>query len=85
MVVGMALIGAGLAATLYGVAPRGSGASRAAGARIRVRTLDDAPITPRHVALLPAAVIFPWIGPETKARAPEDISDELLHERKPAV
>ncbi|ANP51436.1 putative MFS transporter [Streptomyces griseochromogenes] len=52
MITGMALIGAGLLAALYGVVPRGSGAIRAAGSRITVRTLDDAPITRRHVALV---------------------------------
>lgn len=57
MIVGMVLIGVGLAATLYGVMPRGSGAIRAAGARIRVRTLDDAPITKRHVALVLAMTV----------------------------
>ncbi|HEX3959697.1 MAG TPA: hypothetical protein VHZ03_24180 [Trebonia sp.] len=45
MLVGMALIIAGLAAALYGLLPRGSGQIRKAAAGIRVRALDDAPIS----------------------------------------
>ncbi len=52
MITGMALIGAGLVAGLYGLMPAGAGAIQERAARIRVRALDDAPIRPQHVALL---------------------------------
>lgn len=52
MIVGMALIGVGLAAVLYGLIPRGTSAIVESAARIRVRTLDDAPVNRQHVALL---------------------------------
>ena len=52
MIIGMALIGAGLLASLYGLMPAGAGAIRERAAGIRVRALDDAPMTWRHVALL---------------------------------
>jgi len=52
MIVGMVLIGAGLAASLYGLMPVGAGQIRRRAARVRVRALDDAPIQRQHVALL---------------------------------
>ncbi|MCO5972502.1 MFS transporter [Actinoallomurus soli] len=52
MLTGMALIIGGLAAALYGLLPRGTREFRQAAAGIRVRALDDAPIRPRHVAML---------------------------------
>jgi len=52
MIAGMALIGVGLAAVLYGLVPRHTGSIVRSSARIRVRTLDDAPINAQHVALL---------------------------------
>lgn len=52
MLVGMALIGAGLVLGLYGLMPRGANAIRSAAGRLRVRALDDAPIRFQHVALL---------------------------------
>lgn len=52
MLAGMALIGAGLAAGLYGLMPRGAGEIRRRAARIRVEALDDAPLRWPHVALL---------------------------------
>ena len=52
MIVGMALIGVGLLATLYAVVPRQSRRIGRTAARIRVTALDDAPIRRQHVALL---------------------------------
>jgi putative MFS transporter len=52
MITGMVLIGAGLAAGLYGLMPAGADAIRQRAARIRVRALDDAAVNWRHVALL---------------------------------
>lgn len=52
MITGMVLIGAGLAAALYGLMPGGARAIQQRAARIRVRALDDARIRPQHVALL---------------------------------
>lgn len=52
MLTGMALIGAGLAAAIYGLVPAGAGAVRERTTRLRVRALDDAPLRPQHVALL---------------------------------
>lgn len=52
MLAGMALIGAGLAAGLYGLMPRAAGEIRRRAARIRVEALDDAPLRWPHVALL---------------------------------
>jgi putative MFS transporter len=52
MIIGMILIVVGLAMVTYGLVPRGSEAIRQATTRIRVRTLDDAPINAQHVALL---------------------------------
>jgi MFS transporter, putative metabolite:H+ symporter len=52
MIVGMALIGAGLIAALYGLLPSQSRRIGERAARIQVRALDDARIRPQHVALL---------------------------------
>jgi MFS transporter, putative metabolite:H+ symporter len=52
MIVGMALIGAGLIAALYGLLPSQSRRIKERAAGIQVRALDDARIRPQHVALL---------------------------------
>ncbi|MEW2548194.1 MFS transporter [Streptomyces sp. NPDC047002] len=52
MLTGMALIVIGLAATVYAVLPRRSGEIGSAVSRLRVRALDEAPITRRHVLLV---------------------------------
>lgn len=67
MKLGMGLILAGLAATLYGVFPSLS-ATPAATARVRVRALDDAKLSPAHVGLLlvmAAAVTIDVMKPVT--------------------
>ena len=67
MALGMVLIVAGLAATLYGVFPSLS-AKPAAAARIRVRALDDARLSRAHVGLLlvlAAAVTIDVMKPVT--------------------
>lgn len=66
MKLGMALILAGLAATLYGVFP--SLSATPATARVRVRALDDAKLSPAHVGLLlvmAAAVTIDVMKPVT--------------------
>jgi MFS transporter, putative metabolite:H+ symporter len=52
MIIGMVLILLGLVSVLYGVIPFGSKEIARSAARIRVRALDDAPITKQHIALL---------------------------------
>ena len=52
MWLGMVLILAGMAATLYGIVPRGTAAVADAAGRVRIRALDDAPLRKAHVALL---------------------------------
>src|SRR5947209_9143487 len=52
MVIGMALIAAGVLATAYALVPRRSVRSGGAPAPIRIRTLDDAPLRRAQVALL---------------------------------
>ena len=67
MKLGMALILAGLAATLYGLFPPLS-ATPATTARVRVRALDDAKLSPAHVGLLlvlAAAVTIDVMKPVT--------------------
>ena len=67
MKLGMALILAGLAATLYGLFPPLS-ATPARASRIRVRALDDAKLSPAHVGLLlvlAAAVTIDVMKPVT--------------------
>jgi MFS transporter, putative metabolite:H+ symporter len=57
MITGMALIVAGLVLCCYGLVPRGSGDSGRTATRIRVRALDDAPITRQHIAMLTVLAI----------------------------
>lgn len=52
MITGMVLIFLGLLLTVHGVLPRGGKQIREESSRIRIRTLDDAPINKQHVALL---------------------------------
>lgn len=52
MIVGMALIIAGLIAALYGLLPMGARRIQQNATQIRVRALDDAPIRPQHIAML---------------------------------
>lgn len=56
MLAGMAAIVVGLAASFYGLYPRAPAADAAA-ARIRVRAMDDAPISPTHIGLLLAMAV----------------------------
>ena len=70
MMLGMALIVVGFAATVYGLFPRLSEVSKGYVARVRVRALDDAPIRPAHVGLLlvmAAAVTIDVMKPTTLA------------------
>lgn len=57
MLVGMALIGVGLLAALYGLVPRDSGEIRRRASFLRVRALDDAPLRWTHVATLLALAV----------------------------
>lgn len=52
MILGMVLIGVGTVLTAYGVFPRFADVSQGAASRIRVRALDDAPITGAHIGLI---------------------------------
>jgi MFS transporter, putative metabolite:H+ symporter len=52
MLIGMFAIVAGFAASLYGLYPRASAATPRVGAHVRVRALDDAPLSWAHVGLL---------------------------------
>lgn len=52
MLLGMALILVGIAATVYGLFPRLSEVSRGYVARVRVKALDDAPLNKAHLGLL---------------------------------
>jgi len=68
MVVGMVLIVAGLAATIWGLIPRDDPHARASDVHIRVRALDEAPISSAHVALMlvmAAAVTIDVMKPAT--------------------
>ena len=68
MVVGMVLIVAGLAATIYGLIPRDEPHTQASAVHIRVRALDEAPISSAHVALMlvmAAAVTIDVMKPAT--------------------
>ncbi|MDQ3680437.1 MAG: MFS transporter [Actinomycetota bacterium] len=70
MMVGMALIVAGIGATAYGLFPRRSDLAGGAVARIRVQALDEAAIKPAHVGLLlvmAAAVTIDVMKPTTLA------------------
>jgi putative MFS transporter len=57
MIIGMVLIGCGLAAGLYGLMPSAVGTIHRRVARIKVRALDDTPLRPQHVALLLALAV----------------------------
>ena len=68
MVVGMVLIVAGLAATIWGLIPRDDPHALASDVHIRVRALDEAPISSAHVALMlvmAAAVTIDVMKPAT--------------------
>lgn len=52
MIVGMALIVVGIAATAYGLFPKAAAATQESIARLRVGALDDTPIRPAHIGLL---------------------------------
>lgn len=70
MMLGMALIVAGIGASAYGLVPRGGQVSNGAVAKLRVRALDEAPIRPAHVGLLlvmAAAVTVDVMKPTTLA------------------
>ena len=70
MSVGMALMVVGLGLTVYSLFPRRSGAAPAAASPIRVKALDDAPITRSHVALIlvmAAAITIDVMKPTTLA------------------
>ena len=57
MMIGMALIIAGLVASLYGLYPRAAAATAGRVAQIRVRALDEAPIRAAHIGLLAVMAI----------------------------
>ncbi|HET8656463.1 MAG TPA: MFS transporter [Longimicrobiaceae bacterium] len=68
MMVGMVLIVAGLAATLWGLIPPEPLHALASGGHIRVRALDEVPIRPAHVVLIlvmAAAVTIDVMKPAT--------------------
>lgn len=68
MIVGMALIIAGLAATIWGLIPRDPPHTLVSEAPVRVRALDEAPIRPAHVVLvliMAAAVTIDVMKPTT--------------------
>ncbi len=70
MAVGMVLIVAGLAATIWGLIPRDHPHTLASDLHIRVQALDDAPIRSAHVALMlvmAAAVTIDVMKPATLA------------------
>jgi putative MFS transporter len=52
MKIGMLLMLVGVALVAYGLVPRFSAVTQGAVSRIRVKALDDAPITPAHVGLI---------------------------------
>ena len=68
MIVGMALIVTGLAATVWGVIPRDHSHTLESDMHIRVRALDEVPISSAHVALMlvmAAAVTIDVMKPAT--------------------
>src|ERR1700736_1233348 len=70
MIVGMVLIVGGLAATIWGLIPRGYPHALASDVHIRVRALDEVPIRASHVALIlvmAAAVTIDVMKPATLA------------------
>ncbi len=78
MKIGMALILLGIAATAYGLVPRGSDTVERA-ARIEVQALDDAPFQRNHVTLLlvmAAAVTIDVMKPTTLVFVIPGMSEE---------
>jgi putative MFS transporter len=70
MLAGMALIVVGLAAAVYGLLPRRALQIKESAARIRIMTLDDAPLRRQHVTLLLAisvAVVIDVMKPAALA------------------
>jgi MFS transporter, putative metabolite:H+ symporter len=70
MLIGMALILVGLAASVYGLVPRMARTRPAPGARPVVHAMDDAPLTLRHICVLlvlAAAVTIDVMKPTTLA------------------
>ncbi len=70
MIVGMVLIVAGTLLTAYGLFPRFAYVTQGAVSRIRVKALDDAPITRSHVGLIlvmAAAITIDVMKPTTLA------------------
>jgi putative MFS transporter len=70
MIIGLALIGIGLAASVYGLVPGPDHAGGSARSVPRVRAIDDAPLTLRHVCVLlvlAAAVTIDVVKPTTLA------------------
>jgi MFS transporter, putative metabolite:H+ symporter len=70
MQIGMALIIVGIALSAYGLIPRGGGPDLDLAARVRMQTLDDAPLGRAHVALIvvmAAAVTIDVMKPTTLA------------------
>ncbi len=68
MIAGMVLIVAGLGATFYGLIPRDHADARASDVHIRVKALDEVPISSAHVALMlvmAAAVTIDVMKPAT--------------------
>jgi putative MFS transporter len=68
--VGMLMIFAGLAATVYGLFPKLSEVSKGYVSKIKVRAMDEAPIKPAHVGLLlvmAAAITIDVMKPTTLA------------------
>ncbi|MBI4292368.1 MAG: MFS transporter [Betaproteobacteria bacterium] len=52
MILGMAAIIVGIAASFYGLYPRSTAANPGTASQVRIKALDDAPITRTHVGLL---------------------------------
>lgn len=68
MIIGMVLIVAGLAVTIWGLIPRDSSHALASDVHIRIRALDEVPISSAHVALMlvmAAAVTIDVMKPAT--------------------
>ncbi len=83
MSVGMVLMFVGVGLTVYGLLPRVSEVTKGAVSRIRVKALDDAPITRSHVALImvmAAAITIDVMKPTTLAFiAPGAAAEYGLH------
>lgn len=68
MIIGMVLIVAGLAVTIWGLIPRDSSHALASDVHLRIRALDEVPISSAHVALMlvmAAAVTIDVMKPAT--------------------